>query len=212
MLRAANPGEKPLLESTVKVAAKLSGRGATVPDTVARAFGQFEVTGGPGVLRALGKKGQTVGAASALLGVAGALTGSGNTLALGQLGRELEEMQFDRFTLKVERDAALNFRATTIEFLSPSKRLTGRGAMTYREGAPFDTWPLELEFRLAGKDFMARLLNEARVLSGQQDDQGYYPMAVPFTVNGTLASVNNSLWKVLAGSAARAGLEGLLGR
>ena len=212
VLRAANPGEKPLLESTVKVAAKLSGRGATVPDTVARAFGQFEVTGGPGVLRALGKKGQTVGAASALLGVAGALTGSGNTLALGQLGRELEEMKFDRFTLKVERDAALNFRATTIEFLSPSKRLTGRGAMTYREGAPFDTWPLELEFRLAGKDFMARLLNEARVLSGQQDDQGYYPMAVPFTVNGTLASVNNSLWKVLAGSAARAGLEGLLGR
>lgn len=212
VLRAANPGEKPLLESTVKVAAKLSGRGATVPDTVARAFGQFEVTGGPGVLRALGKKGQTVGAASTLLGVAGALAGSGNTLALGQLGRELEEMKFDSFTLKVERDAALNFRATTIEFLSPSKRLTGRGAMTYREGAPFDAWPLELEFRLAGKDFMARLLNEARVLSGEQDEKGYFPMAVPFTVNGTLAGVNNSLWKVLAGSAARAGLEGLLGR
>lgn len=212
VLRAANPGEKPLLESTVKVAAKLSGRGATVPDTVTRAFGQFEVSGGPGVLRALGKKGQTVGAASTLLGVAGALAGSGNTLALGQLGRELEEMQFDRFTLKVERDAALNFRATTIEFLSPSKRLTGRGAMTYREGTPFDAWPLELEFRLAGKDYMARLLNEARVLSGEQDDQGYFPMAVPFKVNGTLARMNNSLWKVLAGSAARAGLESLLGR
>ena len=212
VLRAANPGEKPLLESTVKVAAKLSGRGATVPDTLARAYGQFEVTGGPGVLRALGKKGQTVSAASTLLGVAGALAGSGNTLALSQLGRELEEMKFDSFSLKVERDAALNFRATTIEFLSPSKRLTGRGAMTYREGTPFDAWPLELEFRLAGKDFMARLLNEARVLSGEQDEKGYFPMAVPFTVNGTLASVNNSLWKVLAGSAARAGLEGLLGR
>lgn len=212
VLRAANPGEKPLLESTVKIAAKLSGRGATVPDTVARAFGQFEVTGGPGILRALGKKGQSVGAASTLLGVAGALAGSGNTMALGQLGRELEEMKFDSFSLKVERDAALNFRATTIEFLSPSKRLTGRGALTYREGAPFDAWPLELEFRLAGKDFMARLLNEARVLSGEQDEKGYFPMAVPFTVNGTLAGVNNSLWKVLAGSAARAGLEGLLGR
>ncbi len=92
VLRAANPGEKPLLESTVKVAAKLSGRGATVPDTLARAYGQFEVTGGPGVLRALGKKGQTVSAASTLLGVAGALAGSGNTLALSQLGRELEEI------------------------------------------------------------------------------------------------------------------------
>ena len=212
VLRAANPGEKPLLESTVKIAAKLSGRGATIPDTVARAFGQFEVTGGPGILRALGKKGQTVSAASTLLGVAGALAGSGNTMALGQLGRELEEMKFDSFSFKVDRDAALNFRATNIEFLSPSKRLTGRGALTYREGAPFEAWPLELEFRLAGKDFMARLLNEARVLSGEQDEKGYFPMAVPFTVNGTLAGVNNSLWKVLAGSAARAGLEGLLGR
>jgi hypothetical protein len=157
LLRAANPGEKPLLESTVKVAAKVTGRGATVPDTLTRTFGQFEVTGGPGILRALGQKSQSVGTASALLGLAGALTGSGNTMALGQLGRELE-------------------------------------------------------FRLAGKDYMARLLNEARALSGQEDERGYYPMAVPFTVNGTVSRVNTSLWKVLAGTAARAGLEGLLGR
>jgi hypothetical protein len=45
LLRAANPGEKPLLESTVKVAAKVTGRGATVPDTLTRTFGHFEVTG-----------------------------------------------------------------------------------------------------------------------------------------------------------------------
>jgi hypothetical protein len=212
LLRAANPGEKPLLESTVKVAAKITGRGATVPDTLRRTFGQFEVTGGPGILRALGQKSQSVGTASALLGLAGALTGSGNTMALGQLGRELEEMKFDSFSLKVERDAALNFRTTAIEFLSPTKRLTGHGTMTYREGVPFDDWPFELEFRLAGKDYMARLLNEARALSGQEDERGYYPMAVPFTVNGTVSRVNTSLWKVLAGTAARAGLEGLLGR
>ena len=212
LLRAANPGEKPLLESTVKVAAKITGRGATVPDTLTRTFGQFEVTGGPGILRALGQKSQSVGTASALLGLAGALTGSGNTMALGQLGRELEEMKFDSFSLKVERDAALSFRTTAIEFLSPTKRLTGRGTMTYREGVPFDEWPFELEFRLAGKDYMARLLNEARALSGQEDERGYYPMAVPFTVNGTVSRVNTSLWKVLAGTAARAGLEGLLGR
>jgi hypothetical protein len=212
LLRAANPGEKPLLESTVKVAAKVTGRGATVPDTLTRTFGQFEVTGGPGILRALGQKSQSVGTASALLGLAGALTGSGNTMALGQLGRELEEMKFDSFSVKVERDAALNFRTTAIEFLSPTKRLTGRGTMTYREGVPFDEWPFELEFRLAGKDYMARLLNEARALSGQEDERGYYPMAVPFTVNGTVSRVNTSLWKVLAGTAARAGLEGLLGR
>ncbi len=212
LLRAANPGEKPLLESTVKVAAKVTGRGATLPDTLTRTFGQFEVTGGPGILRALGQKSQSVGAASALLGLAGALTGSGNTMALGQLGRELEEMKFDSFSVKVERDAALNFRTTAIEFLSPTKRLTGRGTMTYREGVPFDDWPFELEFRLAGKDYMARLLNEARALSGQEDERGYYPMAVPFTVNGTVSRVNTSLWKVLAGTAARAGLEGLLVR
>lgn len=212
LLRAANPKEKPMIESTVKVTANLSGNGGTLEDLLARVYGNFEVVGGKGVLRALGRKGETVGAASTVLGLAGALAGSSNTMALGRLGHELEEMQFETFALKVERDATLNMKFTTVEFLSPSKRLTGTGSVKYVEGATFDSWPFQFELRLAGKDFMAQLLNEARVLSGEQDDKGYYPMAVTFPVSGTAGRVSNGLWRILAGSAARAGIEGLLRR
>ncbi len=212
LLRAASPQEKPMLESTVRVAAKLTGSGGTLAGLLERTYGTFDVSGGKGVLRALGRKGETVGTASALLGLAGAIAGSANTVALGRLGQELEEMQFDTFALKVERDAALNLKFSTIEFLSPNKRLVGTGSMNYVAGAPYDQWPFQFEFRLAGKDFMAQLLNEARVLSGQQDEKGYYPMAVTFPVSGTANKVSNGLWKILAGTAARAGLEGLLRR
>jgi hypothetical protein len=212
LLRASNPKEKPMLETTVKVAAKLIGSGATLPALLERTYGTFDVSGSKGVLRALGRKGETVSTASTLLGLAGAVAGSSNTMALGRLGQELEEMQFDTFTLKVERDAALNMKFTAIEFLSPNKRLTGTGGVTYAEGKAYDQWPFQLEFKLAGKDFMAQLLNEARALSGAQDDKGYYPMAVAFPVSGTAAAVNNGLWKILAGTAARAGLESFLRR
>lgn len=212
LLKASSPKEKPMLETTVKVAAKLTGSGGTLPDLIERTYGTFDVSGGKGVLRALGRKGETVGAASSLLGLAGAITGSGNTMALGRLGQELEEMQFENFTLKVERDAALNMKFTAIEFLSPNKRLTGTGSVTHVKDAPFDQWPFQFEFKLAGKDFMAQLLNEARVLAGTKDEKGYYPMAASFPVSGTAAKVNNGLWKILAGSAVNVGLESLLRR
>ncbi len=211
-LRAATPNEKPMLETTVKVAAKLKGSGRTLPELVERAYGTFDVSGSKGVLRALGRKGETVSTASTLLGLAGALTGSANTVSLGRLGQELEEMQFDSIILKVERDAALNMKFTSIDFLSPTKRLSGTGTVNYVANSSFENWPFQFEFKLAGKDYMANLLNEARVLSGQQDDKGYYPMAASFPVKGTAANVSNGLWKILAGSAVSAGLEGLLRR
>ncbi len=119
-------------------------------------------------------------------------------------------MQFESFSMHIERDAALNMKFSTIEFLSPNKRLTGTGTMTYLKDTSFEKWPFQFEFRLAGKDFMAQLLNELHVLSGTQDDKGYYPMSVAFPVTGTVEKANNGLWKILLSTAARAGLEGLL--
>jgi len=209
-LRAASPNEKPMLETKVKVTAKLNGTGATVAELAERTYGVFDVAGGKGVLRALGRKGEAIGAVSSVLGLAGAIAGSGNTVALGRLGQELEEMQFDSFSMHIERDAALNMKFTGIEFLSPNKRLSGAGTMNYLKDTPFKSWPFQFEFKLAGKEFMAQLLNEVRVLSGTQDEKGYYPMSVAFPVTGTVDKVNNGLWKILLSTAARAGLEGLL--
>ena len=104
-LRAANPNEAPALEARVAIDAKLSGKGATMPDLVQNANGQIDVTGSKGVLRALGKKGETAGTASALIGLVGAATGSNTAVAVSQFTRELKETPFDRFTMHVERGA-----------------------------------------------------------------------------------------------------------
>ncbi|MFM8617567.1 MAG: hypothetical protein ACKOE8_02410 [Opitutaceae bacterium] len=211
LLRAAAPQEKPMLETTVKIAAKLAGNGTDVGNLLERTYGSFEVTGSKGVLRALGRKGETVSTATALIGLAGALAGGGQRVAaaaggVSQLGRELEEMKFDGLTVKVERDAALNLNVNTIEFLSPTTRLTGKGRVTHVAGKGFEQWPLQFEFRLAGKGYLQQLLNEARVLSGQLDDKGYAVMGDAFTVGGTASGVTTNLWQIIT----RAGLGGLL--
>ena len=91
--------------------------------------------------------------------------------------------------IRMERDAALNLNVSTIEFLSPTTRLSGRGRITHVAGKGFEQWPLQFEFRLAGKGYLQQLLNEARVLSGQVDDKGYATMGDAFTVGGTAGAV-----------------------
>src|SRR5206468_2733132 len=110
------------------------------------------------------------------------------------------------------RDTSLNIKFTAIEFLSPDKRLTGAGTMNSVKGSSFEQWPFQFEFKLAGKDSMAKLLNDIHILAGTKDEKGYYPMAVTFPVNGTIEKANNGLWKILAETAARAGIEGFLRR
>lgn len=205
ILLAANPGEKPALESKLTVAAKLNGRGITLPDLLQNIYGQFDVAGTKGVLRALGRKGNTVNTVSSIVGLLGAVKGSDTTMAIGELGRELNEMAFDTFTMKIERGADLNLRLTTVEFLSPSMRLSGTGSITHQAGVPIQNQPLELQLKLAGKAHLAQLLNRLGVLNGTPDDKQYYPMSTPFTLSGSAAQVNSGdLWRILGGAAARA--------
>lgn len=205
ILLAANPGEKPALESKLTVAAKLNGKGITLPDLLQNIYGQFDVAGTKGVLRALGRKGNTVSTVSSIVGLLGAVKGSDTTMAVGELGRELNEMAFDTFTMKIERGADLNLRLTTIEFLSPSMRLNGTGSITHQAGVPIQNQPLELQLKLAGKAHLAQLLNRIGALNGTPDDKQYYPMSTPFVLTGSAAQVNSGdLWRILGGAAARA--------
>jgi len=70
------------------------------------------VTGGKGVLRALGRKGEAVSTVSSIIGIIGAARGSDTTVAVGDLGRALNEMPFDQFKVHVERGADLNLKLT----------------------------------------------------------------------------------------------------
>ena len=126
--RDANPKEKPMVESTVKVAAKLIGNGSTLPDLLERTYGTFDVSGGKGVLRALGQKGETVGSPP-LLGLAGAIAARA-TRRTGRLERNSR-----RWSLTFScggADAALNMKLTAIDFFRPPNA-SATGTMNYVE-------------------------------------------------------------------------------
>ena len=220
-LRAANPKEAPAIETKVTIDAKLNGRGATVPDLAQNAYGQFDVSGTKGVLRALSNKGRNAaGLASAGLGLLGAARGSDTSSALGELTGYLNEMPFDHLAMRVNRGADLNLILTSLEFISPGTRLTGHGTIQHQNGVSIVNQPLHVEVQLAAKDHMALLLGKLNLLGQQRDDKGYTLMNSPFAVGGTIAKTDNSqLWRIVGKAAltsvvpaASKLLEGLLGR
>lgn len=215
-LRAANPNEPPTLESKVTVNAKVNGNGKDLDDLLQRVQGQFELEGSKGVTRMLARKGgagQAVNLASTALSILGAARGSDTTSALGTLAGTMNEMAFDRFTMKVERDAQLNLRVSTLEFISPIMRLTGSGGLTAsgRPGETIQDQAMAFTFQLAAKGQFAAVLNRAGVLGGQQDEKGYYRMTQTFRIGGTPAQPDSSqLWQMLGAAAARAAAGALI--
>jgi len=91
--------------------------------------------------------------------------------------------------------------------------VTGSGGITFQPGVPIQDQALEVQLSLAGKEYMAQLLNRAGLLGGQQDDKGYYPMGTSFTLRGTAAQPDSrDLWRIIGEAAARAAIGGFLGR
>ncbi len=208
LLAAANPQEKPSVETKVTAAGRLSGRGATLDDLLQHVQGTFDVKGSGGVLRALGQRGQAVGRASALIGLVGAIQGSASTLATAELASQLNELRFDSVTLKVERGADLNIKLTSLEFLSPTSRVTGTGGITYQDGVPITKQPLRLQLALAGKGALAQVLNRAGVLTGQQDEREYFTVSRAFSISGTPMSPDSGdLWRFVTEAAIRAATQ-----
>jgi len=206
LLRAVNPNDPPSLESNVTITGKFAGQGATLDDLAQNAYGQFDVTGTKGVLRALSNKGGSTaaGLASGALRLFGAIKGSDTATALGEFTDRLREMPFDQFSLHAERSEDLNLKLTKLEFLSPETHLTGSGSITYQKGVEIVRQPLHVELQLAGKTHMATILRRLYLLDAKQDAKGYTLMTSPFVLNGSIAKPDSSqLWKIAAEAAAR---------
>ncbi|MEO6243876.1 MAG: hypothetical protein ABIQ12_00455, partial [Opitutaceae bacterium] len=210
-LRAANPSQKPSLESKITINAKLNGSGINLDDLGQGVYGQFELDGTKGVTRALartGGAGQAAGLASTALAIFGEVRGSDTASALGRLTAMLNEMAFDKFTLRAERGADLNLKVSTLEFISPTMRLTGSGGLTKAAGAntPIQDQQMKFDLQLAGKEEFGLVLAKLGILSGNKDAKGYSLMSQAFTIGGTPAKPDTSaLWKfLLAQGASRA--------
>lgn len=210
LLRAANPSEKPALDATVDVVANLNGTGSTLADLGKNVYGTFDLTGSDGVLRALGRRTQMASAGSALLGIAGALTGSNTTSAIAELTAAFAELKFDRFKMHVERGADLNFKVSNIEFISEIMRTVGNGRLVNRGTGEIQDQPMEIMLQFGAKGQLAALLAKAGVLGQITDDRGYQLLERTFTLGGTPAKPDsNALWKFLLAEAAARGVPAL---
>jgi hypothetical protein len=199
ILRAANPGEKPQLETKVTVSAKLDAQGATITDTLQHAYGKFDVSGSQGVLRALAKRGgKAVTGVSTLLGLAGAAQNSEGTVALGELTQKLAELPFDKFVMHAERGTDLNLKVTQLDFLSADTHVSGSGMIVNQPGVPIQNQSMQFTIQIAGKDSMGLLMQRARILGDQTDALGYRNMFTSFTLKGTPANADSTdLWRIL---------------
>ena len=201
-LKKADPSTPPALETTFTIATKFNGTAANLPEFADRIMGQFEFKGSKGVLRALNKKAETTSAVTGLLGLAAGLAGQ-SRLAEGLAGASeltslLKDISFDAITVRAERGADAAVVVKSIEVLSPMLHLTGSGRIDHKPGGNFGSDPLKLELQLAAKDKLANGLSQARQLSGQTDAQGYYLMATPFTMGGTVSEPDSSaFWRNL---------------
>jgi hypothetical protein len=201
-LRKADPGVPAAMETTITIASKFNGTAANLPEFADRIMGQFELKGSRGILRALNKKAETTSAVSGLLGLAAGLAGQ-QKLAAGfagaaELAQLMKDMPFDGITVRVERGADAAIVVNSLEVISPVMRLTGAGRIDSKPGKPFAASPLSLELQLAAKDQLANALNQARQLNGKTDDKGYYLMATPFALSGTVEKPDSSdFWKNL---------------
>jgi len=216
LLRAANPNEKPALESLVTVVADVKGNGENMGDLAKNVYGRFDVTGTQGVLRALGRKGDAVSGLSTVLGIAGALSGSATTSAVGELTATFSELKFDSFKMQVERGADLGLKLTNIEFLSPLMRTTGSGSLGNKPGVAMQDQPMQILLQFGAKGGLEHLLARANALGEQADPQGYRLMQKTFTVGGSPSKPDSSsLWTFLLKEAAIRGapaLQDLLNR
>lgn len=204
-LRAANPAEKPALETTATVSAKLNGNGGTVGDLAKNAYGKFEVSGTKGTMYLLERKGgagTAVNVLSAGLAILGAARGSDTTSAIAEIARLLNAVQFDSVKMQVERGADLNFKLTALEVLSPILRTTGTGTVASKSTDDLANAPMNIVLQLGAKGELGYLLQRVGMLGAKQDEKGYQLMTRTFTIGGTTSKPDNSaLWKILGEAA-----------
>lgn len=209
-LRAANPAEKPALETKATLSAKLNGTGGNITDVGKNAFGKFELTGSKGTMYLLERKGSAgtlVNLGATALSIFGAARGSDTTSAIGEIAKLLNAVQFEAVKLQIERGADLQFKLSSLEVLSPFLRITGSGTVASKSLDDIQNAPMNIVLQLGAKDQLGFLLQRVRLLGTNTDDKGYNLMSRTFTIGGTPSKPDNTaLWKILGEAAVGAAL------
>jgi hypothetical protein len=210
---AEAPGKPPTLETVVVAEGSATGRGLNLDDLIARVQGSIDVTGGKGVYRGLARSSDMVSTGA---GLVGALFGGQKvqdaTQAVSELATQLRELKFDQMKLKVARGADLKLNIETLELLSSTMRLSGKGVVNMDPDLPLARQAQRLEMRIGFKDTLGERMVQRKMTDGTVDDLGYARFRVPILLTGNLLSPDSKqFWESVTRSIAEMGIQGFLG-
>ena len=189
LFRAVDPEAPPTLEGVFEVRSEVSGRGRNLADLGLGSLGSVRLSGRDGVFRGLaGRFGLARTGAKAI----GFLTFSKQLKAIGRLLEELEELEFDTFSLELARETPRRFAISELRVVSPLARIDGGGGIEVEAGVPLAASPLDASLDMETHGDLTILFEGLGLLAAEEGEDGYRTVIRPITVAGTVSEPDTS--------------------
>jgi hypothetical protein len=203
IFREINPNRAPEVEGRFDVVSHLTGSGAGLGELLEGAQGDLRLSSRDGRFRALRTDivdsikqapSKLVDALDTVTSLFGKKSENMGT-ALVDSAKELSDIHYDQMGIAAERGADMNIRITEISLIAPEERLTGKGVITYVDGAPIRDQPLSINLEMGARGQLGKFLDVVGMLKDGQDELGYTPLYQPIHLGGTLHNVDQSQWR-----------------
>ncbi|MDQ8194614.1 AsmA family protein [Coraliomargarita sp. SDUM461004] len=180
----------------------VSGRGASLQQTIEDSEADLLVTGREGVLTAfeLDDRSQL-----GLLGVGilGQSLKRPGITAMAQAVPYFKDMKFENFTLKLVRAQDKKVNIPELKFIGDNLRINGQGVIAASSLNEVLNQPLDLTLGLAAKGRLIEYLDTLQLLGPKIDEDGFRNWNKDIVIGGTLGAPNTSSLKDLLNNAAR---------
>jgi hypothetical protein len=200
LFRAVDPEAPPTLEGIFEVRSEVSGRGRNLADLGLGSLGSVRLSGRDGVFRGLAGR---FGLARAGAGVLGFLTFSKQLKAVSRLLGELEELEFETFSLELARETPRRFAISELSVSSPLALIGGSGGIEVEPGQPLATSALDASFDMATRGDLTILFDGLGLLGDSENERGYRPLTRQVTVGGTVSEPDTSAFYEMLDEASR---------
>jgi len=200
LFRAVDPEAPPTLEGIFEVRSDVSGRGRNLADLGLGSLGGVRLSGRDGVFRGLAGQ---FGLARTGAGVLGFLTFSKQLKAVSRLLGELEELEFDTFSVELARETPRRFAISELKVISPLAVIDGSGGVEVEPGVPLATSVLDASLDMATRGDLTILFDGLGLLGEDEDERGYRPLTRPVTVGGTVSEPDTSAFYEMLDEASR---------
>lgn len=202
VLQKAVPQSPPAVEGVFSIQAKATGAGPTLEEMLASLAGDFSVSGGPGVLRALANAGGGAKAGAAIgglaLGVLGGATNRPGLTALSRISGYFDELPYDTLSCSLGRETGKDVVLKSLALDGPVAGVRAQGRVGSQKNKAFMDQTLALTIDLGAKGPLAEDLQSINIASGRPGEGDYFWATESFEIGGSPANPDTSkLWGIL---------------